>query len=67
LLCMVLNVELAVVICCPDITVLWFWAAVSTGNDKGARGNPEFFSWFNKDAAILLIQPSCFVFFPLLF
>jgi hypothetical protein len=24
LLCMVLNVELAVVICCPDITVLWF-------------------------------------------
>jgi hypothetical protein len=25
---------------------------VSTGNDKGARGNQEFFSWFNKDAAM---------------
>jgi hypothetical protein len=25
---------------------------VSTGNDKGDRVNPEFFSWFNKGAAM---------------
>jgi hypothetical protein len=44
----------------PGIIVLWLWAVVSTGNDKGDRVNPEFFSWLNKDVSMSFAEKCVF-------